>query len=124
MYLFFISHAISLISLVNLHDRELILQVTDLDCINEWGFTMEFDERNECQAHHAIALFNELRTLVKHLPHLQQIKILSIGIEIREIASAVLDEKRTGVAVDLRKKWAKLREEAAVHLLANPEIVN
>lgn len=124
MYLFFISHAISLISLVNLHDQELILQVTDLDCINEWGFTMEFDERNECQAHHAIALFNELRILVKHLPHLQQIKILSIAIEIREIASAVLNEKRTGVAVDLRKKWAKLREEAAVHLLANPEIVN
>ncbi|KAI4099491.1 MAG: hypothetical protein LQ339_005918 [Xanthoria mediterranea] len=106
------------------HIKGLRKLVIDLDCINEWGFTMEFDERNECQAHHAIALFNELRILVKHLPHLQQIKILSIAIEIREIASAVLNEKRTGVAVDLRKKWAKLREEAAVHLLANPEIVN
>ncbi|CAL8584615.1 hypothetical protein XPA_010202 [Xanthoria parietina] len=85
---------------------------------------MEFDERDEYQAHNAIPFFNELRTLVKHLPHLQQIEILCCGNETREMASAVLNEKRTGVAVDLRKKWAKLHEEAAVRFLAIPEVAS
>ena len=85
---------------------------------------MEFDERNEYQAHHAIAFFNELRTLVKHLLNLEQIDFFSCADEMREMADAVLEEKYTGVAVDLEKKWATLFEEAAVRLLAIPEIAN
>lgn len=85
---------------------------------------MEFDERNEYQAIHAIAFFSELRTLVKQLPRLQEIEMFSCADEMRAMANAVLNEKRTGVRVDLEKKWATLFEEAAVRLLAIPEISN
>lgn len=50
--------------------------------------------------------------------------MFSCADEMREMAEAVLEEKRTGVAVDLEKKWATLFEEAAVRLLAIPEIAN
>ncbi|KAL8645952.1 MAG: hypothetical protein Q9226_007067 [Calogaya cf. arnoldii] len=94
------------------------------DCINDYGSEMEFDERNEYQAAHAIAFFTELRTLVKHLPHLQQIDTFGCADEMGKMANAVLEEKRTGVEVDLEKKWATLFEEAKTRLLAIPAIAN
>ena len=85
---------------------------------------MEFDERNEYQAVKANAFSTELRNLVKHLPHLQQIDTFGCVDEMRKMATAVLEEKRTRVEVDLEKKWSTLFEEAKTRLLAIPAIAN
>ncbi|KAL8652972.1 MAG: hypothetical protein Q9226_004038 [Calogaya cf. arnoldii] len=107
--------------IIRQHIKRLRRLVIDFDNVNDYGSTFEFEERNEYQAAHAIAFFTKLRSLVKHLPHLRRIKMFSCADEMRAMAAALLKEKRTGVTVDLKKKWDTLFEKAKARLLAIPE---
>lgn len=85
---------------------------------------MEFDKRNQYQETKAIALSLELRNLARDLPQLKAIGLVSCSHEMQAMANSVLENKRTGVPIDLTHKWRVLLEEAKVRILAVPEIAN
>ncbi|KAL8829853.1 MAG: hypothetical protein Q9170_005994 [Blastenia crenularia] len=110
--------------IIRQHMKGLRKIVIDFDLVNDYGSYMEFDERNEYQAEHAIDLFSGLRTLLRDLPWLNEIEMSSCAEEMQSMADAILEEKLTGVSVDLAGKWSILFEEAKESILAIPEIAN
>ena len=55
-----------------------------------------------------MALFDEIRQLFKDLRDLKELKFYSSWDAFDKLATAIMEEKRTGASFDIRRKWMEL----------------